>query len=381
MLRVKLLTLKLMHPAYPIFLGLWLTAAPAFSGLVPPSVRASAVADMRGDRDGRHDDKASTLLSLSDEELQQLVGEDPSLLGSLSIGRPGSAILVNGVSLPSSPQWQASPNAGSWGTAETIEAIEIAVNTVCALFPETPAITIGDISGPNGGRWKRHESHQGGRDVDFGFYYKDSRSTWFTPGSAANLDLPRNWALVRALVARTDVEMIFLDRRIQKLLHAYALKIGEDRDFIDHVFHVARGFSDAVVKHLTGHRTHYHVRFFNPVAQELGRRVHPLLVQAGLVATPVSTVRYVVRRGQTIGQIAARYGTSTEAIMQSNRLRSARLRAGRAYRIPVQGVVPPYEPLVVPRRILPAVTPESLAGVEWPTTETLYGEPGSPGGH
>jgi LysM repeat protein len=379
---VKLLTLTVMHPAFQVLVGLWLTASPAWSGLFPPPTPVAANAEVRtGDRrDGRHDDKPAALLSLSDEELQQLIEEDPALLGSLSIGRPGSAMLVNGVSLPSSPQWQAAPNADSWGTAETMEAIQIAVDTVCALFPETPAITIGDISGPDGGRLKRHESHQGGRDVDFGFYYKDGRGSWFTPGLAANLDLPRNWALLRALVARTDVELIFLDRRIQKLLYDYALKIGEERSFLDHVFQVARGYSDVVVKHLTGHRTHYHVRFYNPVAQELGRRAHPLLVQAGFVKQPVSTVRYVVRPGQTIGQIAARYGTSTQAIMQANGLRSTQLRAGRAYRIPVRRAIPAYEPLVVPRRVLPTVTPEPLAGVEWPTPETLYGDPTLPGG-
>jgi LysM repeat protein len=378
---VKLLTLNVMHPVFQILAGLWLAASPAWSGLFPPSAPVAATSGARADRVAdRRDGRPAALLALGGEEIQQLIEVDPALLGSLSIGRPGSAILVNGVSLPASPQWQAAPNADTWGTAETMEAIQIAVDTVCALFPETPAITIGDISGPTGGRLKRHESHQGGRDVDFGFYYKDGRGSWFAPGAAANLDLPRNWALVRALVARTDVELIFLDRRIQKLLYDYALKIGEERTFVDHVFQVARGYSDAVVKHLTGHRTHYHVRFYNPVAQELGRRAHPLLVEAGFVKQPVATVRHVVRPGQTIGQIALRYGTSTQAIMQVNGLRSTQLRAGRAYRVPVRRAVPAYEPLVVPRRVLPTVTPEPLAGVEWPTPETLYGEPTLPGG-
>jgi penicillin-insensitive murein endopeptidase len=367
-----------MHSALQILVGLWLTASPAVSGLLPPTPPAAITAEARTDR---RDDRSGALLGMTDEELQELIEQDPAMLGSLSIGRPGSAILVNGVTLPESPEWQAAPNAETWGTAETMEAIRIAVDTVCALFPETPAITIGDISGPNGGRLKRHESHQGGRDVDFGFYYKQGKGAWFAPGVAANLDLPRNWALLRALVARTDVEMIFLDRRIQKLLYNYALKIGEERDFVDHVFQVARGFSDAIVKHLKGHRTHYHVRFYNPVAQELGRRAHPMLVEAGLVKPPVSTVRHLVRRGQTIGDLASRYGTSVQAIMQANHLRSTQLRAGRAYRIPVRRGVPAYEPLVVRRRVLPTATPESLAGVEWPTPETLYGDPTPPAGH
>lgn len=378
---MKLLTLNRMHSAFHFLVGLWLTASPALGAFPSPAAPAPPAAATTAVRADRHDDRSGALLAMSDEELQALIDQDAATLGPLSIGRPGSAILVNGVSLPESPEWQIAPKAETWGTAETMEAIRIAVNTVCALFPETPAITIGDISGPNGGRLKRHESHQGGRDVDFGFYYKEGRGAWFAPGTMANLDLPRNWALVRALVARTDVEMIFLDRRIQKLLYDYAVKIGEERSFVDRVFQVARGFSDAVVKHIKGHRTHYHVRFFNPVAQELGRRAHPMLVEAGLVKPPVYTIRHVVRRGQTIGQIATRYGTSSQAIMQANNLRSTQLRAGRSYRIPVRQGVPAYEPLVVPRRVLPTATPESMAGVEWPTPETLYGEPIAPAGH
>lgn len=371
-----------MNTALHLLVGLWLTASPASGGLLPPpSTPPDRVAEIRADgrTDGR-DDRPASLLALSDDELQKRIEEDPGSLGPLSIGRPGSAILVNGVSLPPSTQWQTAPNADSWGTAETMEAIRIAVDTVCSLFPETPALTIGDISGPLGGRLKRHESHQGGRDVDLGFYYKDGKGSWFAPGVAKNMDLARNWALVRALVVRTDVELILLDRRIQKLLYDYALTIGEDRDFLDHVFQTARGYRDAVVKHLASHRTHYHVRFYSPIAQELGRRAHPMLVELGLVKPPVYTVRHVVRQGQTIGQIAARYGTSTQAIMQANALRTTQLRAGRSYRIPVRRAVPAYEAIAVPRRILPTATPDCLAGVEWPTAETLYGDSLGPGG-
>jgi LysM repeat protein len=367
-----------MHTALQLVVGLWLTASPAWSGLFPPSAPPARPAEIRAD--GREDTPA-TLLALSDDELLKRIESDPGSVGSLSIGKPGSAVLVNGVTLPPSSQWQIAPNADSWGTTETIEAIRIAVDTVCALFPETPALIIGDISGQNGGRLKRHESHQGGRDVDLGFYYRDGRGSWFAPGSASNMDLARNWALVRALVVRTDVEMILLDRRIQKALYDYALQIGEERDFLDHVFQISRGYRDAIVKHLSGHRTHYHVRFYSPVAQELGRRAHPLLVQLGIVKPPVYTVRHVVRAGQTIGAIAVRYGTSTQAIMQANGLRSTQLRAGRGYRIPVRRAVPSYEPLVVRRRVLPSATPEALAAVEWPTAETLYGDAPGASGH
>jgi len=219
-------------------------------------------------------------------------------------------------------------------------------------------------------------THQGGRDVDFGFYYKAGKGAWFAPGSAANLDLARNWALVRALVTRTDVETILLDTRIQQSLYRYALGLGEDKAWLDRVFYFVRGSSDAIIKHVAGHRTHYHVRFYNAVAQELGRRAHPLLVKAGVMPPPVYTVSHVVRSGQTLGQLAAKYGTSVRAIQQVNGLASTQIRAGRVLQIPRRGAPAPVsEPIVVPRRLLAPSTPEALAAVDWPTFDTLYGSP------
>jgi len=362
-----------MNPVLHLVAGLWLAASPAWSGLFPPTGATEHMAATRPD--GRRDDAPASLLGLSDDELQRRIESDPGSLGSLSIGKPGSAVLFNGVSLPAAANYQTTRTAETWATTETIEAIQVAVDTVCALFPETPTIMIGDISGQFGGRLKRHESHQGGRDVDFGFYYNGGSGTFFVPGTAGNLDLPRNWALVRALVVRTDVEMILLDRRIQKLLYDYALKIGEERPFLDRVFQFPRGSRDAIVKHLSGHRNHYHVRFYSPVAQELGRRAQPMLVQLGLMNPPTVSVRHLVRRGETIGHLATRYGVSSDAIQRANGLRSPQLRAGRSYRIPVRRALPAFEPVVVPRRPMPSVTPECLTAVDWPTPEALYGEP------
>ena len=179
---------------------------------------------------------------------------------------------------------------------------------------------------------------------------------------------------MRALVVRADVETILLDMRIQRALYKYALGIAEDRDWLDRVFQCGRGLRTAIVRHLPSHRTHYHVRFFNQIAQELGRRSHPLLVQANLIEPPVFTVRHVVRAGQTLGHLAARYGVSVNAIKQANRLTTTRLRAGRSYRIPVRAAVPASQPIVVPVRTLPPLTPPAMAAVTWPSAESLYGD-------
>ncbi|MCX6549535.1 MAG: penicillin-insensitive murein endopeptidase [Acidobacteria bacterium] len=379
--------------------GLWLAVWPIWGGVLLPSPDSLAPtpviaivqpadttpadtrpADTRpadtGRPDARPADTLAALLTLSDEDLLKMVETDPASLGPLSIGAPSSAILFNAVSLPPGPYWDVAPNADVWATSETIANIQTAIETVNELFPDTVPIIIGDISDRTGGHLHRHETHQGGRDVDLGYYYKHGKGYWFAPGNASNLDLPRNWALVRALVVRTDVETILLDTRIQRLLYNYALSMGEDQAWLDRVFQFAKGSPDAIVRHVRLHNTHYHVRFYCPVAQELGRRAHPLLVQQKIVEPPVYTVQHVVRSGQTLGLLAKRYGTSVRAIMQANGLSTTQLRAGHAYSIPMRTPAPPPEPLVMRHRVLPPSTPSALTTVTWPTSEDLYG----PGG-
>jgi penicillin-insensitive murein endopeptidase len=348
--------------------GLFVAVLPVVGGAVAPVSPPAAIAADR--HPGSKPDSPAALLELSDDELLARIEADPGTLGSLSIGVPGRSILFNAVALHEHAHWTIAPNAETWATSETIAAVQTAVETVHEVFPDAPPVTIGDISAHDGGRLKRHKSHQGGRDVDFGFYYKPNKGGWYAPGSAANLDAALNWTFVRALVTRTDVDTILLDTRIQKVLYKHALSIGEDREWLDRVFGFARGYRDAKVVHVAGHRTHYHVRFHNAVAQELGRRAHPLLVQLDIMSPPVYTVRHVVKSGQTIGHLAARYGKSVRAIQQANGLRTTQLRAGRAYHIPMRGAAPKTEPVVVPPRMLPPTTPEALAVIAWPTADS-----------
>lgn len=355
--------------------GIWLATLPVWlGGMDSPSARLpEAPSDATASRG-----YPAALLDASDEELARRIGEDPKAVGSLSIGAPGSSILYNAVALQPDARWTIPPSAAVWGTSETIAAIETVIAKVHELYPDSPPLVVGDISSADGGRLKRHESHQGGRDVDFGFYHRGGGVGSFIAGTAANLDLPRNWALVRAMVLYTDVEAIFLDTRVQRLLYRHALSVGEDKAWLDRVFQFVKWSPGAVIKHVPRHRNHYHVRFYNPVAQELGRRAHPILVQLNIIEPPVFTIKHVVRPGQTMGHLAARYGTSVRAIQRANGMHSTVLRAGRAYRIPRRAAAPPVEPVVVPPRPLPPQTPTALAAVEWPTAPPWSAELADP---
>jgi len=175
-------------------MALWLALptgwATAQSPSVPPQQQAAQTA----------------LLDLPDEDLMRQVEFDLASLGPLSIGTAGGGRLLNAVELQAGERWQIAPSAASWGTAETMAAVRTVIDAVHEVFPDTPPLFIGDISNRDGGRLKRHETHQSGTDVDFGFYYRPGKWGWYSPGTAANLDLPRNWALVRAMVVCADVE-------------------------------------------------------------------------------------------------------------------------------------------------------------------------------
>jgi len=297
-------------------------------------------------------------------ELAQLVARAPSALGSLSIGTPDAGLLLNPQPLPQGPLLIVRDASDAYGTSETLAFLATAVGSVGERFCGSPRVVIGDISRADGGRLNRHASHQSGRDVDVGFYYRGGEASDFMPATARNLDLERTWALLRAFVTQTDVERIFVDRFVQRLLYAHALALGEDRAWLDDLFGRRSGGHGALIQHERRHRDHMHVRFFNPRAQEWGRLAYPLLVAAGLAPGPTLTHR--VRPGETLSHLARRYGVRASAIRAANGLRGSLLRAGHRYVIPTTRVPDPGTPVVVPPRRVP---PAPVAGaVEAPAS-------------
>jgi penicillin-insensitive murein endopeptidase len=274
---------------------------------------------------------------------------DPRALGPLSIGTPDAGLLLNPVPFPRGPYWTVRDPEESWGTDETIAFVVTAIEAVEARYPGSPRVVIGDVSEPEGGRLNRHRSHQTGRDADIGFYYLRGEVDSFVATRKKDLDLPRTWALVRALVTETDVERIFVDRSIIAALYSQAVAEGEDRAWLAGVF--GRAGDKGVIQHVRRHKDHLHVRFYNPRAQEHGRIVYPVLVETG--AAPPPTVRHRVRRGETLGSLARRYGTSVSAIRAANGLRGSLLRAGRSYVVPIRRLPPDGGPIVIPPRHLP----------------------------
>ncbi|MCM2256065.1 MAG: penicillin-insensitive murein endopeptidase [Vicinamibacteria bacterium] len=272
---------------------------------------------------------------------------------SLSIGTPDAGLLLNPVAMPESAFWTIRNPVETYGTQETVDYLQRAIESVQRQFPDSPRLVVGDISRRDGGRLNRHKSHQSGRDVDLGLYYAVGEAGDFRNATAKTLDVPRTWALVRALVTETDVERIFLDRILIRALLAHAREIGEDPDWLDELIGRHRNGMDAILQHERRHQNHLHVRFFNPVAQDCARANHKQLVDQGVLPPP--SIRYRIRKGDTISTVARRYGVSTTSIKKANGMRGSFLRAGNSLRIPMQRVSVQETPVVIPPRLLPRV--------------------------
>lgn len=340
--------------------------APALMGELPaPAVPAPGEAE-RDDDDGapevsdaeEADARAAMLADagilysqdLSDEELARRWVEAPASLGSISVGLAEAGRVVNAVTLPPGDAWQVIDPHNAWGTQETIDFLTAAASAVRTQFPDAPPMRVNHISRRDGGHLRPHKSHQSGRDADIGFYYPRGED----PGHLSKkrelaMDLAMNWALVKALVTLGDVQFIFVDKRIIARLYDFALKQGEDKAWLDQLFHAGAA---SLVRHARRHRDHFHVRYYAGRSQELGRRITPLLAKQ----PEQNLVIHRVKKGDTLGALAMKYRSGVKLIQKANGLKGTALSVGRTLNIPLRGPCtscPVAPPLVVPPRCLP----------------------------
>lgn len=299
---------------------------------------------------------AAPFADLSDAEIAARLREDIGALGPMSIGRAHGGVLVAGVRMPEGANWELVSPGLAWGTQETVDALAHAIDAVAARFPDTPKLFIGDLSAKRGGHLHPHVSHQSGRDVDLGYYLTEGHR-WYATANASNLDRARTWHLVRTLLSDSDVEMILVDRQVQRLLKEHALSIGEDAAWLDQVFQVGGKSKRPVIFHVPGHATHLHVRFYSPAAQELGRRAYRVLVARRVIAPPTLYITHTVKPGETLSHLARRYKVTIAAIKKANALEKDTLRVNKPYKVPqTGGIAMPARLVLPPRRVPPAPT-------------------------
>ena len=288
---------------------------------------------------------------LSDAELERLWKASPSLLGSMSVGFVDAGRVVNSERMPDGKDWTVVTPEKTYGTHETIAYLEKAIAAVRAAHPDAPLLRVNQIGAHDGGYLRPHKSHQSGRDVDLAFYYPTDEVVRAREREKY-INVPLCWELLKSIIQNTDVQLVLLDKHVQKVIYDYALKQGEDKDWLDSLFHNGH---DSLIQHARRHRDHFHVRFFNPRAQELGRRVAPLLAQQ----PEYNVAMHKVHNGDSLGRIALKYGSTVQAIRKANHMSNNFVRAGVTLTVPLRGActhcpIPPA--IVVPeRRLSPAM--------------------------
>jgi LysM repeat protein len=182
-----------------------------------------------------------------------------------SIGSPTSGKLVAGEPMPSGPGWIVKQPQYAYGTSEMISGIIGCIASVQREFKDTPDMVVGHLSRKFGGKFKPHKSHASGRDADMGYYLTGPATKQFVKVDG-NLDVKRTSRFIECLVESGDVQYIFINTYIQKVLYESFQNRGYGADFLTRVFQYPheKGKQLGIIRHENGHDDHMHVRFFCP---------------------------------------------------------------------------------------------------------------------
>lgn len=187
---------------------------------------------------------------------------------SEAIGPTNRGRLEGGVRLPSHRGYVIRTPARTYGTEETTRWIVGAFDAVDAKFKRTKVVRVHDISDRNGGKLRDHKSHQNGRDADISYYQEEcgSNGCRFDEFRSSELDVARQWTLLEYWLRNGQVEMIFIDYRLQAKLYRYAKRRGATKAQLDRWIQYPRGRYEpnGVIRHFPNHEDHLHVRFVCP---------------------------------------------------------------------------------------------------------------------
>lgn len=181
--------------------------------------------------------------------------------GAVGVGPPNDGSLVNGVRIPEGPGYRLRFPKSAYGTTHAVTQFVRAMDRFSTQTDYPRRIAVGTMSRQRGGRVGSHESHQTGRDLDVRLPRRADIPRWwgFKP---SRIDWHTTWTLVRAL-AETDVEVIFVDYRMQRRLYKAAKASGASEEERARLIQYPRGSHArlGLVRHEPGHDKHMHVRF------------------------------------------------------------------------------------------------------------------------
>jgi murein endopeptidase len=195
-------------------------------------------------------------------------GRGRPLLGQ-SVGKAYNGKLVNPSLLPRSRAYFRRRPQRAWGANYVVHQVRKAAELVRRRHPKVHRLSIGDISDRDGGQISEHRSHQSGRDVDVGFYFKRKPKTYpehFVRATKATLNFDATWLLLKTFAASAEsphgVERIYMSYETQKMIYDLAAAKGVSKKLLGKLFQYPNG--GGLIRHEPGHDAHFHVRFKCP---------------------------------------------------------------------------------------------------------------------
>ncbi|MBX3156875.1 MAG: penicillin-insensitive murein endopeptidase [Deltaproteobacteria bacterium] len=158
----------------------------------------------------------------------------------------------------------------AFGTRTTVEHIANAIEDTLDAYPKAHVLGVGDISAESGGRISEHHSHQSGRDVDLGLFYKRKPAAYpvsFVNATEDSLACGPTFSLLWNLVKTADKDggasVIFLDYDVQGILYRWAKAHDVSDARLAKMFQYPHGIGspNGMVRHIRNHANHIHVRF------------------------------------------------------------------------------------------------------------------------
>lgn len=185
---------------------------------------------------------------------------------SESVGAPTCGSIRGGVQVEAHRGFVLRNPARAWGTRRSVRRLRGAFDAVVRAHPNAARVRVHDLSLEGGGAIDDHRSHQSGRDVDITYYQRRGCEAEGCPlrrVDPGDLDVRRQWTLLRHWLREGDAEAIFIDYALQEPLYREAERRGATRAQLERWFQYPRGrwHSEGVIRHFPKHRDHIHVRF------------------------------------------------------------------------------------------------------------------------
>jgi penicillin-insensitive murein DD-endopeptidase len=197
---------------------------------------------------------------------------DPSIEGA--IGQPHRGSLSGSRALPKKGHGfrRFRDDPIRFGHPRLVAAVEGAAADVADARPGGPPLVVADLAARRGGKISRHRSHRTGRDADLllfvrttdgrpkaspGFIHFGDDGLAAHDGSFLELDVDRNWLLVRSLTMDEEalVQWLFVARWVEALLVEHAIARGEPDEVVRRAQRLLRQPGDSA-----NHDDHIHMR-------------------------------------------------------------------------------------------------------------------------